>query len=70
MKYCMQTDDKSCVQNTAYISTIVKLKMVQSFKAITDKFTAYRIHNYTNSISIKKNNTINTNEENYSVSMI
>ena len=27
-----------CVQNTAYISTIIKLKMVQTFKAISDKF--------------------------------
>ena len=27
-----------CVQNTAYISTIIKLKIVQTFKAASDKF--------------------------------
>jgi hypothetical protein len=54
MKYCMQTDDKSRVQNTAYISIIIKLKMVQTFKAISDKCNAHRIHTYTNGISINK----------------
>lgn len=50
----MMNTPTGCIQNTAYISTIIKLKMVQTFKAISDKLNAYRIHTYTNGISVNK----------------
>jgi hypothetical protein len=50
----MMNAPTSCVQSTVYTSTIIKLKMVKTFKAISDNFNAYRIHNYTNGISINK----------------
>jgi hypothetical protein len=40
----MMNTPTSCVQNTVYIATIIKLKMVQTFKAISDNFNAHRIH--------------------------
>jgi hypothetical protein len=57
MKYCMQTDDEHsynlCTKYFLYF-TIIKLKMVQTVKATSDKFNAYKIHTYTNGISINK----------------
>jgi hypothetical protein len=59
----------NCVQNTAYISTIIKLITVLTFEAISDKFNVYRTHTYITGTSMNKNN-INTNNDNDSVQMI
>ena len=66
----MTNTTTSCVQNTAYISTIIKLQMVETFEAISYKFNAYRIHSYRTGTSINENNNINITDEYDSVATI